>query len=336
MELEATLGNQIIQAKHEILGRTVASECSEMIKNSRKLVQARLTSLREQVAELRDLRGQNIEASKSILTKVVEDRKRYEASIPTFNQANDKITHLGKKLLRHLSLTYLDTTLAESRQAMGDSWTTVGLNKGMRNLMKQANHLAAGVTKESKDIKKLADNIYHVFQSKHGFAVFSPPELDMSNFINNMKALEKITDDFCTDPVNMLTEKHFLIRKFFLGLGTQTQKIFEQAEKDCARWQEDVLGTLKNQMNAHKTSLDERTKNLTDAKASAEALDNRLSLVENDCAALANESLTLDTMLLQLMKAVQPAIKANSAAKLEAELDKSLKLPEMSFLNVLT
>jgi Dynamin family len=334
IELETTLGNQIIQAKHEILGRTVASECSEMIKNSRKLVQQRLTNLREQVTELRQLRGQNIEASKGILAKVVEDRKRYEATIPTFNQANDKVTHLGKKLLRHLSLAYLDTTLAESRQAMGDSWTTVGLNKGMRNLMKQANILASGVTKESKDIKKLADNIYQVFQTKHGFAVFSPPELDMSNFINNMKALEKITDDFCTDPVNVLTEKHFLIRKFFLGLGTQTQKIFELAESECARWQEDVLGTLKNQMNAHKTSLDERAKNLTDAKASAEALDNRLSLVENDYALIANESLTLDTMLLQLMKAVQPAIKANSAAKLEVELDKSLKLPEMPFLNV--
>jgi hypothetical protein len=41
-----------------------------------------------------------------------------------------------------------------------------------------------------------------------------------------MKALEKITDDFCTDPINVLTEKHFLIRPFFLGLGTQMQKIF--------------------------------------------------------------------------------------------------------------
>jgi hypothetical protein len=91
VELETTLGNQIIQAKHEILGRTVASECSEMIKNSRKLLQGRLVSLREQVIELRSLRGQNIDASKDILAKVVEDRKRYEASIPTFNQANDKI-----------------------------------------------------------------------------------------------------------------------------------------------------------------------------------------------------------------------------------------------------
>ncbi len=334
VELETTLGNQIIQAKHEILGRTVASECSELIKGSRRLIQQRLVSLRGQVVELRDLRGQTLDASKNTLARVVADRKRYEASIPTFNHANDKISHIGKKLLRHLSLAYLDTSLATSRQEMGDSWTTVGLNKGMRNLMKQANNLAEHVTKESKDIKKLADNIYEVFQSKHGFEVFEPPILNMSNFINNMKALEKITDDFCTDPVNVLTEKHFLIRKFFLGLGTQTQKIFEHAESECERWLQDVLSGLKTQMATHKTSLDERTKNLMQAKASAEALDSQLIVVEHEYALIAKESQSLDTMLLQLMKAVKPAIKAKAAEKADAELNKSLNLPEMPFLNV--
>jgi hypothetical protein len=40
-------------------------------------------------------------------------------------------------------------------------------------------------------------------------------------------------------------------------------------------------------------------------------------------------------MLLQLMKAVQPAIKAKEAAeKADAELDRTLRLPEMTFLNV--
>ena len=338
MELETTLADQIIQAKHEILGRTVASECSVMIKNSRKLVQQRLTVLREQIIELRALRGQNIDVFKDILAQVLEDRKRYEASIPTFNQANYKVGHIGKKLLRHLSLTYLDSALSKSRQAMGDSWTTVGLNKGMRDLMKQANDLASNITKESIDIKKLADNIYKVFQTKHGFEVFEPPMLDMSNFINNMKALEQITADFCSDPLNVLTEKHFLIRKFFLGLGTQTQKIFEQAEKDCQRWLEDVLGTLKTQIAAYKTTLDDRTKNLTEAKASSQALDYRLSIIENEYAAIAKKSQTLDTMLLQLMKAVQPAIKAKAAAQAETNLNqlmvKTLNLPEMPFISV--
>lgn len=334
MELEATLGDQIVQAKHEILGRTVASECSEMIKNSRKLVQHRLTDLRQQVIELRTLRGKSVDASKDILAQVLEDKKRYEASIPTFNQANDKVSFLGKKLLQHLSGTYLDISLSESREIIGDSWTTVGLNKGMRNLVKKANGLADDIMKESSTIKQLADNIYKVFQTKHGFEIFEPPKLDMSNFINNMKALEQITDDFCSDPFNVLTEKHFLIRKFFLGLGTQTQKIFEQGENECRYWLESVLGILKTQIAAYKTTLDERTKNLTEAKASSGALDSQLLVVENEYAAIATQSQALDSMLLQLMKAVQPAIKAKAAAESEAVQIKTLQLPDMPFINV--
>ena len=336
LELEQTLGNQMIQAKHEILGRTVAGECSAMIKNSRKLVQLRIASLREQVLELRGLRGQNIDTSKNILAKVLAERKRYEESIVTFNQANDKITHLGKKLLRHLSVAYLDSSIAESRQQMGDSWTTVGLNQAMRNLMKQATELADHVTDESKTIKKLVVNVYNVFQSKHGFEIFEPPELDMSGFLNNMRAMQKITDDFCTDPVNVLTEKHFLIRKFFLGLGTQKQLVFEQAGKDVERWLQDVLSTLKNQMAEHKATLEERTKNLSEARSSAEALDNQLAVVEKEYTQLNKEGQALDSMLLQLMTAVKPAVKAKLADKNEFGNDKTLQMPDLPFLNIAT
>ncbi len=334
IELETVLGNQMVQAKHEILGRTIASECSEMIKASRKIVQQQLTSLRAQADELRSLRGKNADASKFILAQVVSDRKRYESSIPTFNSANDNINLISKKLLRHLSQAYLETTLATSRQEIGDSWTTVGLNRGMRNLMKQATELATHVSIESKDIKSLADNIYQVFQTKHGFEAFNPPSLDMSNFMNNMRALEKITNDFCTDPVNVLTEKHFLVRKFYLGLGTQARAIFSQAERDCKHWLQNVLITLKNQMAERKASLDQRTKNLMQAKISADTLDSQLALVEKDYAAILKQAQNLDLMLLQLIKAVKPGNKSDLTEKDNDYFEKTIQLAPMPFLNV--
>jgi hypothetical protein len=315
VDLETIFGNQIVQAKHEILGRTVIKECSEMVKSTRKLVQQHLTGLRQQVLELRAFKGLKADAAKQTLAKVITDKKRYEASILSFNQANEKI--------RHLSLAYLDTTLTASRQEMGDSWTTVGLNQGMRNLMKQANELAGHITKESKTIKKLVENVYKIFQTKHGFDLFDPPELNMSKFLADMKALEKITDDFCSDPINVLTEKHFLIRKFFLGLGAQAHKIFEFAERDSERW-----------LQEHKAILDARAKNLMEARVSAAALDAQLAILEHEYAMIAKESQALDTMLLHLVKAMQPAVKAKTAKeKQDVELAKTLRMPDMPFLN---
>ncbi len=333
IELETALGNQIIAAKQEVLGQSVIGECAEMIKISRKLVQQRLISLRQQIVELREIRGLKENSAKQVLTKVIADKKRYEASLPTFNLAHAKISQLGKQLLRHLSVDYLNASLIESRQAMGESWTTVGLNKGMRSLTKQANELAGHTTKESKAINRLADNIYDVFQTKHDFDLFDPPALDMSNFLKNMKALEKITHDFCADPINVLTEKHFLIRRFFLGLGTQMQKIFAQAEKDCERWQHAVLSELISQMSERKTSLDERVKNLMEARSSTEALDAQLAIIEKEYAQISKEGQSLDMMLLHLLKAVKLPKKSKLTTQ-TTNLNKTLNLPEIPFLNV--
>ncbi len=330
---EEALGEYITKSKHELYGRTIASECSVMIKNSRKAVQQRKLSMQAQINELREIKGKNASESANILKKVIAEKKRYESSIPTFNLANEKISKHGKNLLKHLSVDYLDSSITESRKEIGESWTTMGLNKGMRNVMKQANELADHVTRESKKIKKLADNVYDVFQSKHGFEIFEAPDLDMSNFLNNMRALEKITDDFCKDPINLMTEKHFLVRKFFLGLGTQKQKIFEQARKECELWLLDVLSTLKSQMNEHKAMLAERTKNLMKANDSAKALDGQLKKIETEFAALSKESKAMDNMLLHIVTSMQPAIQADLAAKNEGVLDKTINL-ELTLPNV--
>jgi hypothetical protein len=328
---EEALGHRIVQSKHELLGRTIANECSSMIKSSRKIVQQRRTNLQSQLAELKDLKGKSVSETQHILKKVIAEKKRYEASIPTFNLANEKISKHGKNLLKHLSVEYLDSSIKKSRKEIGDSWTTVGLNQGMRNLMKQANELADYVTAESKKIKKLADHVYDVFQSKHGFEIFEAPELDMSNFLNNMRALEKVTDDFCKDPINVMTEKHFLVRKFFLGLGTQKQKIFEQARKECEHWLLDVLSTLKSQMSEHKSMLTERTKNLMKANDSAKALDNQLKSIEKEYAQLLIESKAMDAMLLHIVTAMQPAIKAQQAEKNKLTAEKTLNMADMQF-----
>lgn len=324
ISLEKIMGKELIEAKQIDIGKSIAQECSVMVKNSRKIMQQRRISLRGQVEELKALKGKNVQEAQAMLKKVVQQKKKYEASIPTFNLANEKITKHGKVLLKHLSSTYLDTAIKKSRQEIGESWTTVGLNNGMRNLMKQANELATYVTQEGKKIKKLADSVYDVFQSKHGFEIFEAPELNMSNFLNDMRELEKVTDDFCRDPINVMTEKHFLVRKFFLGLGTRKQKIFDQARKECEHWLLDVLSTLKSQMAEHKTTLTQRTQNLMKANDSAKALEAQLKEVQSEYDQLNQESKAMDEMLLSLMNAMQPAHKAEAALN-------TLNLPELTF-----
>ncbi len=337
--LEEALAKQIVDAKHEILGRSVVTECSTMMRSSRKLALMNMSNIKSQLSELRELQNIHRDNSKDILGKVVADRKRYEASMLTFNQGSEKIKRLGDKLLRHLSLGYLDTTLEQAKQDMGDSWTTVGLNKSMRELTRLANKLAEDITIEGNTIKKHADDLYHLFWSKHGFEQTGALPLNMGNFTHNMQALEKITEDFCADPVNMLTEKRFLIRRFFLALGAQIEAIFEQAHADCNKWLNDVIGELKAQINVHKNSLDKRAQSLMESHNSADKLIKNLDAAENDYAKCQQQANQLDAILLKLMRGAKfntetpVALKETNTNKLDPNFySKTVLVPNTAFI----
>ena len=300
--LEDALANQLIESKHEVLGRSVVTECSNMIRSSRKIALMRVNQNKSQLTELKEIQNKNREASKDILANVVAERKRYESSVLTFNQGNEKIKRLSEKLLRHLSLGYLNTTLEQTKQDMGDSWTTLNLNKSMRKLTKLAINLAEEVKVEATTIKKHADELYQLFYSKHGFEKTQAISLNIDSFIQDIQSLEKITHDFCTDPINMLTEKHFLIRRFYLGLVTQIQALFEQAQVNCTIWLNVVIGELKTQINVHKKALDKRAETLMESDNNADNLIKNLEATENEFAKLMQQSNQLDAILLKLMR----------------------------------
>ncbi|MBC7697531.1 MAG: dynamin family protein [Bacteroidia bacterium] len=341
-KLENALATQMVDTKHEIVGRAVITECSNLMRSSRKLAQMRCNNIKNQLLELRELQNRNRDSSKDILAKVVADRKRYEASMLTFNQGSEKIKRLGDKLLRHLSIGYLDTNLEQTKRDMGDSWTTVGLNRNIREVTRLATILAEDIKIESYTIKKHADDLYHLFWSKHGFDRTEAHELNMDNFIHNMLALEQITNDFCTDPTNIMIEKRFLIRKFFLGLGAQIQMIFEQAHTDCNKWLNDVIGELKAQINLHKKALDKRAESLMESHSSADKLIMNLELSEKEYTKMQHQSNQLDAILLKLMRSAKFSaektkddatnIQANSFKVETSNFSKTVILPNAPFI----
>jgi hypothetical protein len=312
--VENALAEQIVSAKHEVLGKAIITECSNMIRASRKLVQIRVSNIKNQLDELHVLQLEHQGTSKEILAKVIAERKRYETSILTFNQGREKITKLSSRLLRHLSSSYLETVLTQSKQDMGDNWTTVGLNQSMRKITRHTNKMAQEIMVESRIIKQHADELYQLFHTKHGLEKNKAADLDLSKLIESMHSLEQVTDDFCSSAVNIMTEKHFLIRKFFLSLGNQIKTIFEQAHADCERWLSSVIGELKNEIETHKSALDKRAALLMESHDSADKLKKNIAKTEQEAAVYQKQAAQLDVILLKLMSCVKFGIEKPKTA----------------------
>ena len=310
-KVEEVLAEGVVNTKHQILRTTIVVEAGNMVKGSRKVIQQRIAGTRAQLAELASLRGQNRDVIQGLLSKVSEDRKLYEASVRTFTQGNQKIAMLGEALMQQLSLQQLDQMLDESRKSIGDSWTTHGLNLSMKALIKQITELAERIATQGLEIKDIGQELYHLFHTKHGFEERTPPVLDMSGLLQSMAALQKTTEEFCNDPVNVMTEKHFLVRKFFYSLVAQARSQFEISQHDCEIWLKGLLAPLKLQINDHKTQLDKRTESLMKVHEDLESLQHNIGVVETQLAELMSQGGTLDQILLRLIKAAQTATPAS-------------------------
>lgn len=314
-KIERVLAEGVVATKHEILRNTIVNEASGLVKSSRKTMQQRLHGVREQLQELSSLRGKNRDVVQSLLSNVAADRKVYEESVRTFTQGNQKIQQLGEVLTQQLSLQRLDQMLDHSKQEIGDSWTTHGLNRSMKALIKQTLEMADAITRQGLEIKDIGEELYHLFHAKHGFEARTPPVLDMTGFHQSMMALEKTADEFCTDPVNVMTEKHFLVRKFFFSLVAQARAQFELAQRDSTHWLKGLLAPLKLQIAEHKAQLDKRTESLMRIHENMESLQKTMTELEEQQAVLQSQSAALDQILLKLMKASQkPAGAAPAAA----------------------
>jgi hypothetical protein len=305
-KVEHLLAESVVGSKHEILSKTIIAETSNMLRASRKVAQQRLEDLKAQLKELDGLKGQNRMVIQSMLSKVTEERKHYEASVITFNKAEQQIGGLGQVLLNQLSLQNLDALLQVSKAEIGESWTTLGLTRGMKDLMQRTSDLASLIIEQASQIKGTADEIYKLFHEQHGFPERKPPALQMEHFMNNMQALQKATQEFCASPVNVMTEKHFLIRRFFINLGGQAQIVFQQAHTDCQNWIRDVFGPLRQQISDHKIALEKRSNSLMNIHENQHVLEVNLAELEKQLNTAHQQSSDLDQMLLRLIKAAKP------------------------------
>ncbi|MBU3735491.1 MAG: hypothetical protein FGM62_00795, partial [Methylobacterium sp.] len=303
--VEQVLAQGVVATKHEILRNTIVNEAGALVKHSRKTMQQRLAGMREQLQELASLRGKNRDVVQALLSKVAADRKVYEESVRTYTRSNQKILQLGEVLMQQLSLQHLDEMLERSRAEIGDSWTTHGLNLSMKALIKQTLEMAEAITRQGLEIKDIGAELYRLFHSKHGFEARTPPVLDMTRFHHNMQALEITAEAFCNDPVNVMTEKHFLVRKFFFSLVAQARAQFEVAQRDTKLWLKGLLAPLKLQIAEHKAQLDKRTESLMRVHDNLESLQKTMAELEEQHAVLQGQSAALDQILLKLMKAAQ-------------------------------
>jgi hypothetical protein len=288
-ELEDLLANEIVPAKQEILRSAVVKEMGNMVEGSLQSVMANLTANQAELQELTKLSGKNRELAKTMLARLEKDRATYIQHMESFKNSYGVVLKQGHALMANLDEDHIDEIFARSAKEIEGSWTTAGLTRSMNALFDAFSRQAEKILEFGGETRNFVDRVYREFQEKYGFANLTPPPLNLEKHILAMKALKQSTERFCRDPVNVMTEKHFLVRRFYNGLVTEARAAFQDTRKELDTWLKAALQPISTQLKEHQTLLERRVDNLKKLSGDLSSLQERVHQLEAQKMALGKQ-----------------------------------------------
>ena len=319
--LETYLANEIIPIKRQLLAKSVTSEIGTMMVSSHRSCTQKLESNRVQLNELAQLQGKSREVTVKLWQRISLEKEAYNAALAEYKIQRASFNQRRNTLLDLFNPTKLDVLCARSLQAMNDSWTTPGLTRGMRELIRLIQEDFKAVCLSGEDILRLMEGVYNTFQQRFKFEKMAFPLLDLAGPRAQLQILINETEAFCRDPVNIvMTEKRFMVRKFWRMLVDQARRIFNLARNDLDRWLTVVPLPLETQIRDHKAQLQARLDSLAKINDRGGAIDEEVATLQKQRQGLEGQ-IAMITQLIMQVRDIGPAPDLVETLPLPAAVD---------------
>jgi hypothetical protein len=298
--LEEKLSTGLINAKQTLLRGKVVREIGAAIETTRTMLQARGQAVEDQLKELHALGGQNQSAIQALMMRLRDEKAAYDKTLASFQATRQVLGDQIKKLLESVSTGTFDDLANKARQDMSDAWTTHGLRVAMKTLFEGMLESIEKASKKTQEIRGLVQAIYNKFHTDHGLPVQKPLNFSLLEQQSRLQALYNEAEAFRNSPVMVMTEQHFVVKKFFITLVSRTREIFTQCNTVTDKWSKAVLAPILSQVREHKIMLDQRVESLKKIHENLSNLNTRIQSLEANRETIRQQLKTIDEMMARL------------------------------------
>ena len=280
-ELEQTLSSQLIPGKQEIVRETTRVELLELLGNSRSILEARLTGVLDQLSELRQLRGKNLDVVEQMMRKVRVEKEDFERGLARFQALRGVFAQHTNQLFTHLGMDALNEeakkTVAEFRRAR----FTPQLRQAFRGYFDgiRARLDSAGAT--VAEVHRMMEAMYRKFSEEHGLRLATPASYSLFKYYKEIERLERTFRlNFDTTYVMVTNEEMSLKQKFFETFATQVRRVFGYANRESDTWLKAVMAPMEMQVREHQMQLRRRLESIKRIHRATDTLEDRVQELE--------------------------------------------------------
>jgi len=304
--LELKLSDDIIPSKQALMRSKIVQEIGGTIDTTRAMIETRLSGTCAELKELKGMSGKNQDVIQGMVAKVAREQKAYDRELANVETTRAVLEREIKLLLDCLSIQAFDALIAKTRNEMQGSWTTHGLKAGMKTFFDGAMMTMEKVHKQTRRIKKLVDTIYKQFQIEHGLVKLKQGSFDLAPYHNEFKRLRTEAEVLRNSPAMVVTEQHFVIKKFFITFVSRARNLFDECNKGAEQWSKAIMAPVFAQIHEHKSMLDQRFDSLRKIHHSLDNLNKRIGYLEASKKQLETQERMTDDILAKIDQSLWP------------------------------
>jgi hypothetical protein len=276
-ELERALSRELIPAKQEIVCDDTEAEVGDVISRTRRLLDARLGGVKEQLLELNDLRGKNEAVIAYMMRKVKQEKDDFDQGLQRFYAVRSVFSNLTNRLFTHLGMDAVRDATRRTREGMLAAMFSKGMREAMTGFFED---IRANLRRSNDDIAEIVgmmEAMYTRFSTEHGLKLGAPVAFSLLRYEKEIGRLEQVCASQFNNFLNLVTHaQRNLTRRFFETIALQVRKIFEQANRDADHWLRAVMAPLETQVREYQLQLKRRLESVKRIHQATDTLEERI------------------------------------------------------------
>lgn len=301
LELENYLADSVLAARQSIVRENVLGITGNFIDELRRGITAQLTATQMQLDELRVVANTNTDLIQHMVKKAREKQAAYNKKVEHFQVGRRTLTQQSQIMVSAMSMQAMDTLIQKTRQDMQESWTTLGLNKGMKTFFDGVREMVQTVSRQSGQTFAVVQTMYRKFQEEDQ-AFPSPKAFAVDKFNAEIERLYQEAEIFRKSPVTAATEQSFVIKKFFISLVSRVRQLITKSNHEADIWLKDVMHPLVKHVNDTRVRLEQQMNTLTKINETRDQLAENMQALEQQCATCQRQLDTLTNIQNKLQR----------------------------------
>ncbi len=281
LELERAISNELIPSKQEIVREHTEGEISEMFDATSGILRGRLNSVREQLDELKGLRGKNQDVIEHMMAKIKHDKENFEKGLQRFQALRSVFSTETNRLYRYLGMEALKAEIRDIRTQMESSRFTRGIREGMNTFFRDITKNIGKATDQVDEIKLMMEAMYKKFSEEHGLNHATTTPFSTLKYQKEIAKLEKAYNDHFNTIMVYASERSGLTKKFFETVATRVVQVYEIANRDADNWLKAIMAPMETQVREHQLQLRRRLESIKRIHKATDTLEDRINELEH-------------------------------------------------------